>query len=222
MAHPDQPPWWKSQGFLSLVAFWGVLGGLSLFILATPERTQQVFRSDAPVGYRFTFENMRLQDHGQDSTTFITAKEATYDRRRAQVSLVAPAIIVQSTAGEERWRATAGHGIADVPRRTDLFPSSLGDIRMMTDVVIADVANDRILTTSGMVWYLAADQVLLSTDRTLIRGRARTATASGFLLGTLDGRQVLVQGSSSADLTSRYRALRQSRQNKPAEGGTER
>lgn len=210
MTDRNEPPWWKRQGSVSLIAFWGVLGGLSLFILATPERPQQILQSDAPVGYRFTFEEMRLQDQGEDSSTLIYAEKATYDRRRAQVTLVAPTVIMQSTAGEDLWRTTAGQGIAEVARRTELFPSSLGDIRMETDVVIEDIANGRVLSTSGVVYYLAADRVLFSTDRTWVRTkRSRALFPYGFLMETQDGVRVR-QGRPGSDLLGEYLARRQS------------
>ncbi|MFH1739534.1 MAG: LPS export ABC transporter periplasmic protein LptC [bacterium] len=204
--------WWQKQGVMSLLVFWGILVFLSLFILLSPERPQEVLQSKTPTGYNFTFEEMDLRDQAEDGDviTRVHAKQAEYDSKGAQVFMVAPAIIVENTAGEELWRATAQSGRADVPNVSELFPSQLGDIRLATDVWITDRATGHVLSTSGVVSYLTEHKVLVSVDKTLVRmGRGTATFPYGFLMETLKGRRI-TQGRPDVDLVEEFLASKES------------
>lgn len=213
-------PWWSKQGYLPLIAFWGGLLGLSLFILAKPEKEQPIFQQDASVGYQFTFVDMDLKDHSKDGLVYISANKATYDRQEGSVFLENPEIRSTDKDNADQWKANGRFGVATVQQRGNLFPSSLGDVRLASDVVIAQPAANRILSTSGVVSYLFDEQILLSKDRAFVRDKARQTTMTGFLMGTIGERQVLLQGDTVDDMVARYRKLRSLREKQAQEGGT--
>ncbi len=179
-----------------------------------------MFQENVSIGYRFTFDNMNLTDQSKDGVVYISADKATYDRQEGKVFLESPEIRSMNSDGEEQWRASGRHGTAEVQKPGNLFPSSLGDVRLASDVVIAQPAANRILSTSGVVSYLVGDQVLVSADRAYVRDLSRRSAMKGFLMGTIGERQMLIQGNSIEQMVDRYRKIRQIRENQEAEGGT--
>ena len=193
-------PWWRERGVRSSLGFWGGLFLMAVYILCVREEELPFPQSQGPLGYYFVFRDMRLEDRSRDAVTFVNAREAEYDPMKAQVRMVAPIVIINGTEGEEICRAIAGSGLADVPDVTELFPSTLGDIRLATDVRIhyEESGQPRVLSTSGEVSFFPDYRVLICRDRTRVEspGGSSASFKEGFLLELTQAGRHLTTGKS--------------------------
>ncbi len=218
IASPEAIPWWRGRGVASSLAFWGGLLLIVLYILSVREERLSFPESQGPLGYYFVFQDMRLEDRSRDAVTFVKAQEAEYDPAEAQVRLVAPEVIIHGTAGEEICRAVAGSGLADVPDVTELFPSTLGDIRLATDVQIhySESGQPRILSTSGEVSFFPDYRVLICQDRTRVEspGGPSAFFKEGFLFELTQAGRHVTTGKSVKERLQDIQSDRDAKQKK--------
>jgi len=205
---------------VSSLAFWGGLLLIVLYILSIREEELSFPQSQGALGYYFVFKNMSLEDRSRDAVTFVNAQEAEYDPAEAQVRLVAPEVIINGTAGEEICRAIAGSGLADVPDVTELFPSTLGDIRLATDVQIhykdKESGRPQILSTSGEVFFFPDYSVLICQDRTRVEspGGASFFLKEGFLYELTQAGRHATTGKSVKERLQAIQSDRDAKQKK--------